>query len=128
MDEIFRTCCAIHNQKKVIAGLDLTWSDKGRMDEDESDLSQTSAAYWRRLNEQNRLYVMLGGNESGELGSGEHNVIGENAIDTRQQDLTFKIVKQRLVTHFDIMHKKGEVYWPTREGTIRIECNQLSSL
>jgi Plant transposon protein len=62
MDDIFLTCCAIHNQRKIISGSHLPWSDKEWMDEEESDLSQTSAAIWRRLREQSRLDSMLEGN------------------------------------------------------------------
>jgi hypothetical protein len=28
------------------------------------------------------------------------------------------MLQKRLVTHFDIANKKGEIYWPTRDGTI----------
>jgi Plant transposon protein len=117
MDDIFLTCCAIHNQRKVIAGTDLPWSLKEKMDEEEADLSQNSAAIWRRINEQNRLNAMLEGNASGGIGSGEYSIIVEDVIP--EQDMTFKMVKQRLVTHFNVAHSKGEVYWPTRDGTIR---------
>jgi Plant transposon protein len=119
MDDIFLTCCAIHNQRKIISGSHLPWSDKERMDEEESDLSQTSAAIWRRLREQSRLDSMLEGNGNGGVGSGEHNILAEVTNPVQQQDLIFKMVKQRLVTHSDIANKKGEVYWPTRDGTIR---------
>lgn len=33
MDEIFPTCCAIHNQRKVIAGTDMPWSSEERLDD-----------------------------------------------------------------------------------------------
>jgi hypothetical protein len=55
----FLTCCAIHNQRKIISGSHLPWSDIEGMDEEVSDLSQTSAAIWRRLREQSRLDSML---------------------------------------------------------------------
>jgi hypothetical protein len=50
MDDIFLTCCAIHNQRKIIAGADLPWScTQIIMDNDESDLSQSPAAIWRSI-------------------------------------------------------------------------------
>ena len=76
MDEIFLTCCTIHNQRKVIAGTDMPWSSEERLD-DEGDLCQKPAAVWRRLSEQNRLEAFLVDNESGGLGMGEHNMIDE---------------------------------------------------
>lgn len=79
------------------------------MDEEEADL-------WRRINEQNRLNAMLEGNASGGIGSGEYSIIVEDVFP--EQDVTFKMVKQRLVTHFNVAHSKWEVYWPTRDGTL----------
>jgi Plant transposon protein len=53
MDNIFLTCCAIRNQRKIIAGADLPWDcTEIVMEDDESDLSQSPAAIWRRLREQ----------------------------------------------------------------------------
>jgi hypothetical protein len=118
MDDIFLTCCAIHNQRKIIAGADLPWScTQIIMDNDESDLSQSPAAIWRRLREQRMLDALLESNESGGVGAGEHNLHNED--NSAEHVLSYNVVKQRLITHFDVANKKGEVYWPTRHGIVR---------
>ena len=117
MDEIFLTCCAIRNQRKIIAGTDLPWSLKEVMEDDESDLSQSPAAIWRRLSEQSRLDVILQGNDSGGIGAGEHIIADEEQAE--QLNMSYNVVKQRLVTHFHVANMKGKVYWPTRDGIIR---------
>ena len=116
MDEIFLTCCAIHNQRKVIAGTDMPWTSE-EIHDDEGDLSQKPAAVWRRLSEQNRLETFLVDNESGGLGMGDYRVLQDE--EPAEAILTYDAVKQRLITHFDVANKKKEVFWPTRDGTIK---------
>ena len=116
MDEIFLTCCAIHNQRRVIAGTDMPWTSEERHD-DEGNLSQKPAAVWRRLSEQNRLETFLVDNESGGLGMGDYRVLQDE--EPAEPILTYDAVKQRLITHFDVANKKKEVFWPTRDGTIK---------
>ena len=117
MDDIFLTCSAIHNQRKIIAGTDLPWSCTEIMEDDEADLSQSPAAIWRRLSELSRLNALLEGNGSGGVGAGEHSLHTEE--DSSDHVLSYKAVKKRLITHFDVANRKGEVFWPTREGIIR---------
>jgi Plant transposon protein len=118
MDDIFLTCCAIHNQRKIISGADLPWScTEITIDDDESDLSQSQAAIWRRLREQRRLNTLLADNGSGGLGAGEHSLLNEDS--SAETVLSYNAIKQRLITHFNVANNKGEVFWPTRRGIIR---------
>ena len=91
MDEIFLTCCAIHNQRRVIAGTDMLWTSEERYD-DEGNLSQKPAAVWRRLSEQNRLETFLIDNESGGLGMGDYRVLQDE--EPAEPILTYDAVKQ----------------------------------
>ena len=55
LDDIFLTCMAIHNQRKVIAGLDKPWLMKAPDEED--DLSQEPVSVFRRIAEHQLIFV-----------------------------------------------------------------------
>lgn len=115
MDNIFLTCCAIHNQRKVIAGLDEMWNlDHVAVDE---DLCQDSAAVFRRLAEYNRLNS-IAEEDSGGMGGGENFILPYDDNVLEEHDISHDIVKARLITHFKWANKKNEVFWPTRQGTV----------
>ena len=115
MDNIFLTCCAIHNQRKVIAGLDEMWNlDHVAVDE---DLCQDSAAVFRRLAEYNRLNS-IAEEDSGGMGGGENLILPYDDNVLEEHDISHDIVKARLITHFKWANKKNEVFWPTRQGTV----------
>jgi hypothetical protein len=87
------------------------------MEDDESDLSQSPAAIWRRLREQARLNALLEVNASGGMGAGEHNLI--NIDSSVENNMSYNAVKKRLITHFNVANEGREVFWPTRSGVIR---------
>jgi hypothetical protein len=49
----------------------------------------------------------------------ERNNERDNAIIVR--NLSFQTFRNKLVTHFDIAYKKGEIKWPTRNRVRQIE-------
>jgi Plant transposon protein len=102
MDEIFLTCCAIHNQRKIIAGLDAPWCTE-IIEGDDSDLSQKEAAVFRRMHEEDRNLSMRGGG----VGSGEHVVVHDNCTE------------KYFDKHFKVANRKGEVVWPRIDGFVR---------
>ena len=51
--------------------------------------------------------------DSGGLGTGNHCMLED------EKPASYNAIKKRLVTHFDVANKKREVFWPTRDGTIR---------
>jgi hypothetical protein len=115
MDNIFLTCCAIHNQRKVIAGLDEMWNlDHVAVDE---DLCQDSAAVFRRQTEYDRLSSIAEEDSSG-MGGGENLILPYDDNVLEEHDISHDIVKARLITHFKWANKKNEVFWPTRQGVV----------
>jgi Plant transposon protein len=92
-DNIFLTCCAIHNQRKVLAGLNEMWnldtinlkynsSSRPEFAEVDDDLSQETTAIFRRLQEYERLEGVPELDNSG-LGGGENLILpfDDNAIE-----------------------------------------------
>ena len=117
MDDIFLTCCAIHNQRKMLAGLDAPWSTDEIVEGADSDLSQKEVAVFRRMHEDERNQSMRL-EQSGGVGSGEHVVMHDNCTDI-PGDITHAALKDILITHFDVANRKGEVVWPRINGIVR---------
>jgi Plant transposon protein len=116
MDDIFLTCCAIHNQRKIIAGLDAPWCTE-IIEGDDSDLSQTETAVFRRNHEEQRNLSMRV-ERSGGVGSGEHVVVHDNYA-VIPGDVSHAALKNILITHFDVANRKGEVVRPSIDGVVR---------
>lgn len=111
VDDIFLTCCAIHNQRKIIAGLDQMWKTGEIVSDEESDLCQSEAAIFRRLSERHDR------EENNGMGGGEHTVQVDE-VEVEHEDL-HDVLRKKLITHFKVAHEKGEVFWPTRDGVIK---------
>lgn len=115
MDNIFLTCCAIHNQRKVIAGLDEMWDlDHVLIDE---DLSQNDAAVFRRQAEMDRLNSVPEADNSG-MGGGENLILPFDDNVLEEHDISHDVVKKRLIDHFTVANNKNEVVWPKRNGVV----------
>jgi hypothetical protein len=117
MDDIFLTCCTIHNQRKILAGLDAPWSTEEFVDSADSDLSQKDVAVFRRMHEEERNQN-LREERSGGVGSGEHVVVHDNC-NVISGDITHAVLKKISITHFDVANRKGEVVWPRINGIVR---------
>lgn len=106
IDDIFQTCCAIHNQRKTLAGSDLMWSTVQLDNPDENDLNQDGPAVFRRQ------AVQVA--PEAEVGLGEWN------LEPTEIDPTHAVVKQQLITHFKMAASLGKVFcWPTKDGSIK---------
>ena len=99
MDDIFLTCCAIHNQRKILAGLDARWSTDEFVDEVDSDLSQKEVAVFLRIHEQERNQNMREERSSG-VGPGEL-VVHDNCA-VIPDGVSHAGFKNLLITHFDV--------------------------
>jgi hypothetical protein len=115
MDDIFITCCAIHNQRKIIAGLNASWCTE-IIEGDDSDLSQKEAAVFRRMHEEERNLSMIV-ERNGGVGSGERIVVHDNCA-VIPGDVSHAALKNILITHFDVANRKGEVVWPRIDGVV----------
>ena len=115
MDNIFLTCCAIHNQRKMLSGLDEMWNlDHIVVDE---DLSQENTSVFRRQAEYDRLESNPLDEANG-MGGGENLILPFDDNVLEEHDVSHDVVKNRLINHFKWANKKNEVFWPTRHGTI----------
>jgi hypothetical protein len=119
VDSIFKTCMAMHNQRKRMYGLDEPW--QGDLVEECADLHQGAVPIQRRLNQQARDAVaedamgMGPGEWVVRRGDGEHDEV-EDLPERQAHDAH----KKRLIIHFNQALKKGEVYWPKRSGDVRL--------
>lgn len=116
MDDIFLTCCAIHNQRKKLAGLDEMWNldiiEKG-----DKDLCQESASVFRRLSEHYRLQA-IPDEDNGAMGGGENLVLPFDDNIAEEHDTTHDDVKGSLIMHFKKAYEKNEIYWATKNGLL----------
>jgi hypothetical protein len=128
MDNIFLTCFAIHNQRKILAGLNEMWNldiinlrygiePHPEFSEVDDDLPQETTAVFRRLQEYQRLDGIPQQDNSG-FGGGENLILpfDDNAIE--EHDISHDIVKQRLIMHFKWANNRNEVVWATKNGSI----------
>lgn len=117
MDNIFLTCCAIHNQRKTLAGMDEMWNLDIIINAVDDDLCQVPAAVFRRLEEYQRLEA-IPDDDGSAMGGGENLILPFDDNILEEHDITHDIVKQRLITHFKKANEKGEVYWATKNGLV----------
>ena len=115
VDDVFQTCCAMHNQRKVSLGLSEPWAFDP--DDVEQDLLQEEAPIARRLN-------LL--REAGQFGDalqlvrGGLDVEGEQTEEGRRGHDTVKRRLIGLIVHFKHGMAKGEVFWPRRDGAVHV--------
>jgi hypothetical protein len=132
VDMILQTCCALHNMLLKIDGLDQPWdglwmpsSDyEGRLGELEYD--DVPLAVQRLYSpDQIRNYDTSTIGADGEVEEGSHDevnhgsdMVGEVDIDKVciVRNLSLNYFCGRLVEHFDIKFKRGEVVWPRSQG------------
>jgi hypothetical protein len=138
-DQIWKTCCALHNHLLEIDGLDSKWESgvpsdwEGSLGQHEDRDIQNIISLHRLNNpEEARNYDTSGvgagtdrdtnDDDNEEFVDNEPSIINGNiqeeerfentCIDVRK--LPFHYFRSKLVTHFDIAYKKEEVRWPER--------------
>jgi Plant transposon protein len=120
VDQIWCTCCALHNVFLEHDGLNIDWEQGGKSDW-EGELGEFDD------DEDEYDHSGMGlGNDITHMGENEDTVdVGD--VDIGIQDIqncrevrhcSYNVFKQRLIEHFDILFKKGLVKWPTRNGTV----------
>lgn len=130
-DQIWKTCCALHNYLLEIDGLDSKWDWTGELGEhEERDIRNVPA-----LSRLNNLAAARKYDSSG-MGHGNDRIEDNNVVDDsimieghediseirtdelndnyiRVRNLSFNEFRKKLVNHFEIAFQKGEVKWPT---------------
>lgn len=114
VDDIFQTCCAMHNQRKVISGSDQPWDTFILPPDIDGDMTRSRPDVFRRMEENERFEE-----EGGGIGSGEHEIIHDDFVLPHLSD-SHATVKNRLITHFKVASSKNEVFWPRRNGVTRM--------
>jgi hypothetical protein len=103
LDDIFKTCCAIYNQRKALDGSDQPWEmeivDEAEID---GDANQDEPAVFRR----NRL--LIGGHND------DDNNVAQVVYDEEENESEVSYTQRRskLITHFKHALSKNEVVWP----------------
>ena len=102
----------------------LTWDITREMEE--SDLSQSAKAIARRMRDGiARLAVDNEGCDVQGVGMG---VGGQYRLDEPEHELDHDELKSKLVTHFSVAMKKGEVVWPSRNGVSRLYSDRADDI
>jgi len=132
-DSIWLTCCALHNWLLEVDGLDGKW--EGELgNNDKADFREAPKAM-RRLNNpeiesfgsrQHELEAqerrLLSGNnrpqpaddENPEFEAANHEQRVDNEGAIFVNSLSYQDFRSRLVTHFDIQHRRRKIVWPKR--------------
>ena len=118
-DEIWLTCCALHNRLLFIDGLHKNWEGgaPSNWEKDQSHKNYTTPFAVSRLNAPSPEEVLADNNElQGNINSldlSKYEIDGFRIVSMLPQD----IFKDLLVENFDIRFKKGDIKWPARIKT-----------
>jgi Plant transposon protein len=123
IDDIWCTCCALHNMLLEIDGQNDDWGSVEMVDineEFDQDEYNDIPFALRRLRRRRQLMEM----EFEEVGESTERVVGGVAVasgdDTeedviyRVRDVEFESFRRMLVAHFQICNHENEVHWPIR--------------
>jgi len=132
-DRVWLTCCALHNMLLNIDGLDKEWEagvpsdwegELGRNDADEC--RQYAPFAIQRLNnpaleefgsrEHEREASSIRPAEPDSVTEEHDSITNERTADGAiyVNSLSYKDFRDRLVAHFDILHRRNQIQWPTR--------------
>ena len=117
-DEIWKTCCALHNRLLFIDGLHKHWDQGMSSDWEDSNMNyQNKNAGKFAINRlhQNKSY-------NTKIDLGDTNLQKDNAdldkylVDGRRvvRKMPMKLFQECLIEHFDIRFKQNTVVWPSR--------------
>ena len=107
-DQMWLTCCALHNLLLEYDGLDTNW-EESQLTED----NETSFAMSRLGNPS--FHPHPSNNDNGLIGNGSISLLCREY--TRNncrvvRKMPFELFKQCLINHFDIRFKKNDIVWP----------------
>ena len=108
-DQVWRTCCALHNRLLFIDGLDKGW-DVGKKINDPDDLeTDVPFAIDRLTNHPIQSNIVLP-NKYPNRFFDKYTVNGKRKVSA----MPLKVFQERLIHHFDIKFKNNDVQWPKR--------------
>jgi hypothetical protein len=126
VDDIWKTCCALHNMLLHVDGLNKPWDGVNMPSSDyegrfgEFDFDDVPLSMQRLYSpEEIRAYDASSTNgtsgcssSSDGSGSDDHRVDGVRIV----RNLSLGYFRSRLVEHFDILFHKGMIKWPRSRG------------
>jgi len=135
-----KTCCAIHNERKRLAGLDKPWGLEERQNDDlsrseqsvvdrlriadEGDMLRNESSQKRRRLEVESLAAL--GDEVEGVGMGvgaDFQLIEEPTAENEdlvESEISHDILKRKLIDHFYWMYTNHLVMWPTKNGVLKV--------
>lgn len=105
-DNVWKTCCALHNMLLEVDGNDELWQDEELM----TDNGNATCFALRRLVE-GETNVRFAAENTSVVDYSQYRISNE-VIDVRT--LTFEEMRSRLVNHFDIRFRHGGIKWPKK--------------
>ena len=118
-DEIWLTCCALHNRLLFIDGLHKNWEVgvPSNWEKDQRQKNYITPFAVSRINTPSFEEVLADSNElqgnTNLLDLSKYEIDGFRIVSMLPQD----IFKDLLVENFDIRFKKGDIKWPARIKT-----------
>lgn len=138
-DQVWKTCCALHNMLLEVDGVDDKWEDgvvsdwQQHMGENDTAAQLPEAIRWLLTPTQARNYDTSGmgrGNDCIRVdANGDHDEddnTDQAAVQTDSDGcilvgaMTMRAFRKKLSTHFNIAFQKREVVWPKRNGPMRV--------
>ena len=119
-DNIFLTCCAIHNWFLEIDGRDGTWESSAAWFDSADEVQRHVPFALRRLNNPAAVRMGLGtpSEETYDVDNmpvrGTHQ-INNDTLSTNVLNLDHEEFRKKLITHFDVLFQKRKISWPTRK-------------
>jgi Plant transposon protein len=121
VDNLWRTCCALHNLFLEDDGLNYNWEEELGIDDEESTDDEDDEYYLDDIDDTNvDLYNFYNGNEQNdeETDDTDDEHYDQASIEILVKDCSNEYLRNKLIEHFDILFGKNKVKWPTRNGSV----------
>lgn len=139
VDQLWCTCCALHNMFLEADGLNDSW-EEGMPSEWEGELgyhSDSDISNFTNINDSALDMSGMGAGNDMMLETDNdfttNNDIEPNIVDPETvlpiiapdpvvdiRNIKYDNFREKLIEHFDIMFKRNEIKWPTRNGSIEV--------
>jgi Plant transposon protein len=117
VDQLWRTCCALHNMFLEHDGLSRNWEDGVQSDwQGELGLHDNGDNYdYSGMGPGNDVYQ---GIDDTTNAVEQDDFVQDIPNTTNVRNCDSKVFKQKLIDHFDILFEKKLISWPKRNGTV----------
>ena len=117
-DQLYLTCCALHNRLLFVDGLHKNWKEGTESDWERMNREETVPFAVRRLNSVSSNHGNTENDENVTVDPGNNpfkdcTVGGKRVV----SKMTLELFQNRLIEHFDIQFKNNAINWPSRIQT-----------